>query len=123
MGSEPRKEHGQEAEQVSPPGRKTAHRAIRWPDLPGDREKANKEDAVIIAEKRLICADGNIRVMTDQQSAHEKAKENVRNKILSLFKENDITIIEAEYIMRGIVDGAAVKAKLETTFSQLYGNI
>lgn len=73
-------------------------------------------------DKRLICMDGNIRAMTDRQAAHEEAKENVRDNILTLFKENDISIIEAEYIMRKIIDGATNKVKYETTFSQLYGD-
>ena len=66
--------------------------------------------------------DGNIRAMTDLQAAHEEAKEIVRDKIMSLFMENDITIIEAELIMRRIVENAAGKAKSGITFSQLYGN-
>ncbi len=75
-----------------------------------------------MSEKRLICMNGGITEMTDRQVAHEEAKENVRDKIMSLFKENDITIIEAEFIMRKIIDGATSKVKYETTFSQLYGD-
>ena len=73
-----------------------------------------------MSDMRFICMDGQIREMAENEAIHEEAKGRVRDQIITLFKENNITLLEAEFIFRGVVENAIGKAKRRVTFSDVY---